>query len=149
MAAIRKILVPTDLSAQSERALTLAMDMAKMSAAEIELVYVYPSPSMLMPEPLGVVSFTPGDSKVVARIDKALQSRAKDVAAKGIRCSAVTLTGSPAVEIVRRAAEGGVDLLVMGTHGRGGIAHAVLGSVAERVVQKSTLPVLVVPPQKR
>jgi nucleotide-binding universal stress UspA family protein len=56
----------------------------------------------------------------------------------------VTLRGSPFVEIVRYAKQHDIDLIVMGTHGRGPIAHMFMGSVAERVVRKATCPVLTV-----
>jgi nucleotide-binding universal stress UspA family protein len=75
----------------------------------------------------------------------ALAERAERLRAAGIACQTRLLEGGPALEIVRRAQETGADLIVVGTHGRTGIAHAVLGSVAERVVRHSTCPVLTVP----
>ena len=59
-----------------------------------------------------------------------------------------TRTGPPFVEIIRYAKEHDVDLLIMGTHGRGGLAHMLLGSVAEKVVRKSPCPVLTVRPDQ-
>jgi len=55
--------------------------------------------------------------------------------------------GEPAAEIVEFAQQGGFDLIVMSTHGRTGIAHALLGSVAERVVRRSPVPVLTIRPE--
>jgi nucleotide-binding universal stress UspA family protein len=57
-----------------------------------------------------------------------------------------TAVGEPAVEIVAYAAEQGVHLLVLGTHGRTGLEHALLGSIAERVVRRARCPVLTVHP---
>jgi nucleotide-binding universal stress UspA family protein len=63
-------------------------------------------------------------------------------------CQSTSLEGFPPGEIVRHAKKTGADLIVVGTHGRTGIAHAVLGSVAERVVQRAGCLVLVVPQQR-
>ncbi len=65
--------------------------------------------------------------------------------AAGVPCDTKAVDGSPATEIVRRAQQINADLIVMGTHGHGGLAHAVLGSVTERVLHKAHCPVLVVP----
>jgi nucleotide-binding universal stress UspA family protein len=61
----------------------------------------------------------------------------------------VKAVGEPAAEIVTFAAEQGVDLLVLGTHGRSGLEHALMGSIAERVVRKARCPVLTVRPPAR
>ena len=65
--------------------------------------------------------------------------------AAGLRCETAMLVGRPDAEIVARANATGAELIVMGTHGRSGLAHALLGSVAERVVQHSPCPILIVP----
>jgi nucleotide-binding universal stress UspA family protein len=65
--------------------------------------------------------------------------------AKGVVRSVIT--GTPFVEIVRYARERNMDLIVMGTHGRSGLAHALLGSVTEKVVRKASCPVLTVRPE--
>ena len=65
--------------------------------------------------------------------------------AAGLRCETAMLVGRPDAEIVARATATGAELIVMGTHGRSGLAHALLGSVAERVVQHAPCPVLIVP----
>jgi nucleotide-binding universal stress UspA family protein len=62
-----------------------------------------------------------------------------------LACESAVLVGRPDNEIVARAAATGADLIVMGTHGRSGLAHALLGSIAERVVQHAPCPVLIVP----
>ena len=70
------------------------------------------------------------------------RDRVKDA---GVTVTTTTLSGRAAPEIVAHAKKTGVDLIVMGTHGRSGFQHALLGSVAERVVHHSPCPVLVVP----
>jgi nucleotide-binding universal stress UspA family protein len=62
------------------------------------------------------------------------------------RVEAAKVAGEPAAEIVSFAREQGVDLLVLGTHGRTGLEHALMGSIAERVVRRARCPVLTVRP---
>ena len=63
----------------------------------------------------------------------------------GVRCEPARLAGRPDAEIGARATSTHAELIVMGTHGRSGLAHALLGSVAERVVQHARCAVLIVP----
>jgi nucleotide-binding universal stress UspA family protein len=67
-----------------------------------------------------------------------------DAERKALRAETALLAGNPFLEIIRYAKAHNVDLIVMGTHGRGPIAHMLLGSVAEKVVRKSPCPVLTV-----
>jgi nucleotide-binding universal stress UspA family protein len=64
---------------------------------------------------------------------------------RDVPCTTSSLDGIPHKEIVDHAKKVGADLILIGTHGRSGLSHAVLGSVAERVVQRARRPVLVVP----
>src|SRR5207302_3469836 len=73
-----------------------------------------------------------------------LQKLLTDAERERFQARFLTLTGSPFVEIVRYAKEQNIDLIVLGTHGRGPIAHMLLGSVAEKVVRKAPCPVLTV-----
>jgi nucleotide-binding universal stress UspA family protein len=66
---------------------------------------------------------------------------------KGIRVSTAIVRGRPADEILEYARKNGVDLIVMSTHGRSGLARWALGSVADRVLRQAAVPVLVIPPQ--
>jgi nucleotide-binding universal stress UspA family protein len=79
------------------------------------------------------------------QIDEALTARAEQATSAGLISQTNSLQGVPARELVRHAQKVGADLVVVGTHGRTGIQHVVLGSVAERVVQHSSCPVLVIP----
>jgi nucleotide-binding universal stress UspA family protein len=83
--------------------------------------------------------------RVMDRVADGLAAEEARVRAAGVACDSATLIGRPEAEIVARATETGAQLIVMGTHGRSGLAHALLGSVAERVVQHSPCPVLIVP----
>jgi universal stress protein A len=86
---------------------------------------------------------------LIAYIDLELSRRAERGVAAGLSCHTRMLEGSPATEIVQRAQEIGAGLIVIGTHGRRGLAHVMMGSVAERVVQRSVCPVLMVPFSKK
>jgi len=82
-------------------------------------------------------------------IDKQLSERAERVTAAGLRCTTKIVEGGAVAEITQRGRDIGADLIVVGTHGRTGIAHAMLGSVAERVVRRASCPVLTVPFSKK
>jgi nucleotide-binding universal stress UspA family protein len=141
----KKILVATDFSPGSDEALDHAIDLAKQTGASLDLFYVL-EPSALE-IPLGL---TPNDGgALIATIDRELTQRAARAAAAGLPCHTNTAEGGAATEIVQRARDLGADLVVIGTHGRRGLAHALLGSVAERVVQHAPCPVLTVPFSKK
>jgi universal stress protein A len=139
----QKILVATDFSAGSDKALDEAIDLAKAFEGAIELVYVDQLPSQELPMVFGYYDLEEGG--YYAYVQRGLDQRAARVQAAGVRCRGTQLEGRPAAEIIRHARESGADLIVLGTHGRTGIAHVVLGSVAERVVQHARCPVLTVP----
>jgi nucleotide-binding universal stress UspA family protein len=143
-AKIRRILVPTDFSKTAGEAVAHAETLASTFAAGIELFHVTAAVALL-PPPVDVVPFTSLVPDLSRQIEERLEEEAKRLRATGIPCDTKAVDGSPATEIVRRAKEINADLIVMGTHGHGGLAHAVLGSVTERVLHKAHCPVLVVP----
>ncbi len=145
MIAIKKVLLPTDFSDDSRHALTYACAFAEKFGAELHLLHVVQDLVAIVPEP-GLAFPPPGDylgelrqsaERVLATMPDAAWSAGKTV----VR---VVRQGPPYVEIVRYAKEAGIDLLVIGTHGRSGLAHVLLGSVAEKVVRKAPCPVLTV-----
>lgn len=149
MANFKKILVPTDFSDDSNNALSYAEELARKFGAEMTVVHVDQplAPVMLTPE------FGPGiDAGTMSRIaeeQRLLAQRELDkIAARlrdgGIKTKSLLRVGAPFLEIIRTAQSEGADLIVMGTHGRTGLAHVLMGSVAERVVQKAPCAVLTV-----
>jgi nucleotide-binding universal stress UspA family protein len=84
-------------------------------------------------------------SPVLDRAAAGLAAEEKRVREAGVSCESATLIGRADDEIVTRAKETHADLIIMGTHGRSGLAHALLGSNAERVIQHAPCPVLIVP----
>lgn len=145
MAPFHKILVSTDFSPHSAEAVQVAAAMSKLCDAPLMIVTVYQLPIIpLVPE--GALFPRPEDMVVdFERINKKLAEVAVEATAAGaIAVTTSLLQGAPFAEIIARARDGGFDLIVMGTHGRTGLKHALLGSVAEKVVRKAPCAVLTV-----
>ncbi len=142
----KTIICPIDFSQPSEIALAQAAAIATQSEAALQLLFVV--------QPMPVSAFGDGMlfNELNALPDQSAQTaqallakmRDKHCAAIAARTSLHVVVGVPFVEIVRFAREAAADLIVMGSHGRTGIEHMMLGSVAERVVRKAPCSVLVV-----
>jgi nucleotide-binding universal stress UspA family protein len=143
--SIKRILVPTDFSDPSAEALGTAITLAQQSGAVMDLVHVAVEAAFALPPPVDVASVPVDMSRMMEQATEILAVEEQRVRAAGLRCESAMLVGRPDAEIVARANATGAELIVMGTHGRSGLAHALLGSVAERVVQHSPCPVLIVP----
>jgi nucleotide-binding universal stress UspA family protein len=133
------ILVAIDFETASMHALELAREMAPRLDAEVVLLHVCPLPIVTYPglEPTAMPTL---HTEVAMAARRALQQTADDQG--GLR--AVLRQGDPAQEIVAEAEAMRPALLVLGTHGRKGLGHLLLGSVAEKVVRQSPVPVLTV-----
>jgi nucleotide-binding universal stress UspA family protein len=145
---IKKILVPIDFSEGSKAALDLAATFAKTFGASLELLHVWAPPTMV-PMPLVVVTSAaeqPMSLEELARTTAGTQMKdlVEPLRKIGLEVHARVAIGTPAREIAELAALGHFDLVVMGTHGRGLIGHALLGSVAEKVVRHAPCPVMTV-----
>jgi universal stress protein A len=143
--SVKRILVPTDFSDPSAEALATAMTLAKGAGATVDLVHVAVEASFAMPPPIDVATVPIDMAKVMERVTDGLRAEEQRVRDAGLGVETAMLVGRPDAEIVARATATHADLIVMGTHGRSGLAHALLGSVAERVVQHAQCPVLIVP----
>lgn len=139
----RHVLVGTDFSEPSDQALDRAIELAGETHAAIDLVHVLEPGAEEFP--FGLTTYGSDRGGVVAYIERELSARADRVTKAGLPCTTALIEGQAAAEIVQRAKDAGADLIVVGTHGRRGIAHAMLGSVAERIVRRATCPVLTVP----
>jgi len=138
-------LVPTDFSDTSDAALTYARTLADSLGASLHLVHVFDDPygNALVAE----MSPSVYDSMRATELSQArrrLLRRLPPADRKQFHGSTAIVTGSPAQAIVDYATDRGMDLIVIGTHGRSGFAHLILGSVAEQVVRTATCPVLTV-----
>jgi nucleotide-binding universal stress UspA family protein len=143
MIEIRTILCPVDFSPGASAATEYAVSLAEKLGARVHLLHVYPLPMLAAPD--GGLMVTP---EMVTRMSTESERAISEVAARyegrGVEIETHVRDGAPYSEILRRAEQVGADLIVMGTHGRSGIAHLLLGSVAEKVVRSSLIPVLTV-----
>jgi universal stress protein A len=137
-----RILVPVDFSAQSNEAVAMAVELAKRDEATLALAHVFQPISYALPE--GYVLY---NAKQLADVQTAigeqldaLKKRAESYGAPSVVTTQVQ--GVPAQEILVLAQAGAFDLIVMSTHGRSGIPHLLIGSVAERVIRHAPCPVL-------
>lgn len=139
-----KLLVPIDGSAAARAAAQLAVSLAKEQGAEIVFCCALENASLMEAarKPAIDPSFAVRDETVHAHalLDEAVIT-AKSA---GLTASSQAAESDAVTYIVQCADETGADLIVMGTHGRGGLAHAFLGSTAEGVLRRSKVPVLVV-----
>ncbi len=144
MALVHRILVPTDFSDQAVHAFDYAVELAGLYRAPLVIAHVYAMPLVYAAgEPVAALPPDPAD--IHADIDPAVHALVARARAAGVAEVTTVLTGGDAAhEIVRAAVDGGCDLIVMGTHGRTGVKHLLLGSIAEKVVRMATCPVLTV-----
>jgi nucleotide-binding universal stress UspA family protein len=136
------LLVPTDFSEYADGALDYAIELAKTLQARLTVLYVYYLPSLA----LGEVSPVVIDDTLQAMETNARQQAQKALARvlrAGLQGDSVIVEGTPFQMIIDTAKDKGADLIVMGTHGRTGLSHVLMGSVAEKVVRLAPCPVLV------
>lgn len=138
---IRKILVPTDFTIFSDQAVDYAAMVATRFDAKILLVHVIEPLTYSVTDTIQVVDHFVALKTIAEPILDNLQ---KKLLKKGLQAETIILKGNPYLEIVEKASKAGVDLIIMGTHGRTGLKHLLMGSVAERVVRLAPCPVLVV-----
>jgi nucleotide-binding universal stress UspA family protein len=142
--AVKNILVPTDFSAGSEEAVRYAFDLALHLGATLHVLHVLENPFapgafMEMYTPPPAEYFLDMERRAEDRLRAALTPEQK----KQVPVVMTTRIGFPATEILDRLQEEPkIDLVVMATHGRGGVARLVLGSVTDKVVRSAPCPVL-------
>jgi nucleotide-binding universal stress UspA family protein len=141
-----QILLPTDFSEASRPALHYAAAFAQPCNSEVTLIHVIEPPPY--PE-FGYAHVPLKEARLKQAVTSKLNVSCRELSQGGIRASQVIRTGSAFREISEQAREQSADLIVIGTHGRGAIAHALLGSTAERVVRHAPCPVLVVRQRER
>ncbi len=144
MKPFQKILVASDFSEHARNAVDYAADIARRYEATLLIVHVYQPVNYALPD--GYMLYTPEQmTTMMGEFQKQLENaKEKALAAGAPRVETSLPIGGAAFEIVEAAKSSGCDLIVMGTHGRTGIRHMLLGSTAERVVRTSDCPVLTV-----
>lgn len=145
MIAIRRILAPTDLSDNSLPAVRYAAELADKFAAELVLLHVVQDavlvlPDAVMPTPVA----GPDLNEMVASARTSLANVVTEQNLSRFHPTCEVRIGAPAAEIDAAAKELKADLICVSTHGRTGLAHLLLGSVAEKIVRYAPCPVLVV-----
>ena len=153
MLLFKKILCPTDFSEPSYKALKAANDLAKEFSSELILIHVL-SPMQVFPTSPG---FAPGQPAASGYIPEQILGEAQNQAgesldktleeqvSKEIISKTILLQGNPAEEITKYAEEENVSVIIIGTHGYTGWRHLLLGSVTEKIVRSSSIPVLTIP----
>lgn len=147
MLSIKKILLPTDGSDTSLEALRYTSSFAKEYNVTVCLMTVVETHHSIYDVYADEIALDLQESKIASLVNKRLDDTEKKARELGIEnIVKIARFGIPYQEIVNIANEEGVDLIVMGTHGRSGIAHFLIGSVTEKVIRTAPCPVLVVRP---
>lgn len=145
MIPIQRILVPTDFSEPAAAAVKWATTLAKEFGGHLYLMHVVPEPYAY---PWGTELSTLPLNDILAQSEQAAQERLAQIAGEtGLPPGQITMrtvVGTPVDQILGCVADERIDLVVLGTHGRGMVGHLLLGSVAERVVRRAPVPVLTV-----
>lgn len=134
---IQHILVPMDFSPDAEHALNYAVELAQRVQARLTLMHVVYIPVTTE------VNLSAYFADMEAGVKQGMETYEKRVEEAGLAVDTLIVRGTPFHEIVQTAKSQPIDLIVMGTHGRTGVTHLLIGSVAERVVRMAPCPVLV------
>lgn len=139
MTKVRRILVPTDFSAGTHRTLAHARELAGLGQAELHLLHILPAHDLPS-------SAARDSSERLRESQHRLERLAQRAALGPLSVVCAVRVGKPASEIAQYAREQGIEMIAMSTHGRTGLAHVVMGSVAEQVIRQADCPVLAVRP---
>jgi len=143
----KTILVPHDFSSSANHAAAIARDEAKLHGGQILLLHVIELPYQLDADALVTDedgSLRPLREIAMRKADEHLSDIATRLGKDGVTATPLVCLGTPVDEIERLVDERKVDLIVMGTHGRTGIRHLMAGSVTEKVIRSSKVPVLAI-----
>jgi nucleotide-binding universal stress UspA family protein len=140
--SIARILVAHDFGEHAQAALDYALDLAEKMGARVTVVHAYEIPIYGFPDGLALTGDLAG--RIQAASAEALEAIVAKAQRPGLVVDGMIRLGPAWSEIAGAAGETRADLVVVGTHGRRGLAHALLGSVAEKVTRSAPCPVLVV-----
>ena len=142
---VRRVLTPIDFSDASETALRHAKEIALTQGAEIDLLHVVDKP--MFPSAYGVDSAEVSTEELLDKAEQGLGDLARDIVGHE-HAMVKAVAGHPVEEILNYVEKNDVDLLVIATHGRTGLNRLLIGSVAERVIRQSPIPVFLVKPER-
>ncbi|TVM03574.1 MAG: universal stress protein [Candidatus Brocadia sp. WS118] len=143
MISIKNILCPIDYSVYSEMALKYAIEFAEKYRAKLYLMHVLDIRVYDINDP-DLYNVNIVDAETIAKLRERLLRCVTEDTKGRIPVEAIIIQGVPFAEIIKTSKEHKIDLIVIGTHGRTGISHAIMGSVAEKVVRKAPCPVLTI-----
>lgn len=144
-----KILAAVDLSESTEKVVKAVEDLAKTLRAEVWLVHIADPEPEFVGLDAGPQSVRDDTAKVFHDEHRQIQALADSLREAGVDTTALLLQGATAEKILDQAAKLDVDMIVVGSHGRGAMLQMLVGSVSEGVLRKSACPVLVVPTRGR
>lgn len=141
MTKLKKILCPIDFSPCSTYALNYAIDLSLKDQASLYLIYVIETHINNVGDVVGQIDLSLEDHQtdnLKMRLINLIPGKTREK----VYVDTFIVKGVPFVEIIKAAKDKQIDLIIMGTHGRTGLKHILIGSVAERVIQKAPCPVL-------
>ncbi len=146
MVTLKRILVATDFGQASEVALAYGRELARTFGATLDVLHVAED---VVARAFGADGYVAAYPELQREIEEAARNRVDAIVCDEDRAllggkAVIRTSNTPAFEIVTYAREADADLIIMGTHGRGAMAHLLMGSVAERVVRTAPCPVLTV-----
>jgi nucleotide-binding universal stress UspA family protein len=145
MVKIERILFPTDFSSTAEHALQYALSLASLHKAKLYVMHVIVTPdSPVMFGEEGESISPPSSEKMEADAKKAAQQLIPEQYTKELEIENIIVRGTPLKAILECAKSHNIELLIMASHGRKGISHMLMGSLAEKVVQMAPCPVLTI-----
>jgi len=146
---VKRILLPTDFSERGQLAEKCACEMADLFGAELHVLHVLHDMFLTMPQTAAALLIPPESlENVITSAELEVQKIPPAAWSAGKNVVRVVRVGSTYDAIVQYAKENAIDLIVIGTHGRTGLPHVLLGSIAERVVQHAPCSVLTVRPDR-
>jgi nucleotide-binding universal stress UspA family protein len=143
MSKYKHILVPVDLSAASDAVILSAIDMGNALQAALHIIHVHKVHAGNLVEG-GMEDADALTTREATKLKKTLDEYITKYAKAGITMTTAIYSGEPYVEILQAADKTSADMIIMGTHGRTGVAHLVIGSVAENVLRHARVPVMAI-----
>jgi nucleotide-binding universal stress UspA family protein len=140
----KRILVATDFSSASDRAVETAIDMAGNNGTELLFAHAYVPPVASQADAVAPGVYEEWDRNLRNAVGEKLEPLVEKAKKRGIKARSLILSGTPYEAIADAAEKNQADLVVMGTHGRKGVARFFVGSVASRVISIAPCPVLTV-----
>lgn len=150
MIRFKNILVPTDFSESSNKAIEYALSLAREHQSTLYLLHVYEPVIYYSDAPIGLPDVVELEQNIRSSAESSLNHvvdaciRSREAEYGTIPLEVILRQGKPYLEILRTVKDRAIDLIIMSTHGRSGLEHILMGSVTEKVVRKAPCPVLTI-----